>query len=82
MTGPHGAGLNSSQSNRMLALVSARKGSSVGAPHLLALHHVSYWVSYQPASRFPLFQGVAGAFLVLLSAIATVITASRLRSLG
>ena len=82
MTGPHGAVLNSSQSNRMLALVSASKGSSVGALHLLALHHVSYWVSYQPASRFPLFQGVAGTFLVLLAAIATVITARRLRNLG
>jgi len=82
MTGSHGAVLSSSQSSRMLALVSASKGSSVGALQLLALHHVSYWVSYQPASRFPLFQGVAGAFLVLLAAIATVITARQLRNLG
>lgn len=81
MTGSHGAILNPSQSNRMLALVNARKGSSVGALHLLALWHVAYWVSYQPASRFPLFQGVAGAFLILLGAIATVITARRLQIL-
>jgi len=65
-----------------MALVSAGKGSSGDALHLLALHDVSYWVSYQPASRFALFQGVAGAFLVLLAAIATVITARRLRHLA
>ena len=82
MTGPHGAVLSSSQSSRMLALVSASKGSSVGALQLLALHHVLYWVSYQPASRFPLFQGVGGLLLLTLAAIATVITASRLRHLA
>ncbi|MHB1554974.1 MAG: hypothetical protein ACYCSX_10820 [Acidimicrobiales bacterium] len=82
MTGSHGVVLSPSQSSRVMALVSASKGSSGDALHLLALHDVSYWVSYQPASRFALFQGVAGAFLVLLAAIATVITARRLRHLA
>ena len=82
MTGSHGVVLSPSQSSRVMALLSVSKGSSVGALHLLALHHVSYWVSYQPASRFALFQGVAGAFLVLLAAIATVLTARRLRHLA
>jgi hypothetical protein len=66
----------------MLALLSANKTSSGSSLHLLALHHVSYWVSYQPASRFPLFQGIAGAFLVLFAVVATVITARRLRHLA
>lgn len=82
MTGPHGRALSPKQSTRMLGLLSANKTSSGSALHLLALHHVSYWVSYQPASRFPLFQGIAGAFLVLFAVVATVITARRLRHLA
>lgn len=66
----------------MMALVSASQGSSVGALHLLALHHVSYLVSYQPASRFPLFQGAAALLVLGLAVIATVTTAGRLRHLA
>lgn len=82
MSGSHGAVLNPLQSSRMLALVSASKGNSVGALHLLALHHVSSWVSNEPASLLPLFHGIAGAFVVLPAAIATVITGRRLRHLA
>ena len=82
MTGPHGKALSPKQSTRMLALLSANKTSSGSALHLLALHHVSYWVSYQPASRFPLFQGIAGAILVLFAVVATMIAARRLRHLA
>jgi hypothetical protein len=31
----------------------------------LARHHYSFWISYQPASRYWLFQAVAGAVLVV-----------------
>lgn len=82
MTGPDGAVLSPSQTNRMLTLVSVNKTGRIGALHLLALHHVSYWVSYQPASRMPLFQGVAALLLLLLAAIATVLTVRRLRHLA
>ena len=60
----------------------ARRIPAVGTPQLLALHHVSYWVTYHPASRFPLLQGVAGLFLVMLAASAMVIRARRLRHLA
>ena len=40
----------------------------------MARNHISAWISYQPASRFWLFQSVAGAGLLL--AAAAVITAT------
>ncbi len=40
-----------------------------GADRFLASHHYRYWTTYQPVSRFWIFQSVAGAFLLLLSMI-------------
>jgi hypothetical protein len=37
----------------------------------LAAHHVSYWIGYQPASRYWLFQVAFAAILVLLAAAAS-----------
>lgn len=81
MTGPHGRLLGPSQSIRMLALLDAAKTSSVSAPRLLALHHVSYWVRFQPAWRDPIFQGVVGLLVLVLATIAILLTVHRLRHL-
>jgi ABC-2 family transporter protein len=40
-----------------------------GADRFLASHHYRYWTTYQPVSRFWIFQSVAAAFLLLLSLI-------------
>jgi hypothetical protein len=35
----------------------------------LSLHHEAFWVSYQPASRFWIFQGAEGGVLIVLAAL-------------
>jgi hypothetical protein len=44
------------------------------ADRFLASHHYRYWTTYQPVSRFWIFQSVAGAFLLLLSLILGAVT--------
>jgi hypothetical protein len=36
----------------------------------LSAHHVSYWIGYQPASRYWLFQGIIAAILLAVAAMA------------
>ena len=49
-----------------------------GPPRLptawLAQHHLTYWVSYQPASRFWLLQGLAAAVLLAAAALLAAAT--------
>lgn len=42
--------------------------------HWLAQHHLVHWVSYQPASRFWIFQGVGAACLLTLAVLAAAAT--------
>src|SRR5260370_6786195 len=52
--------------NRIPKAVLYRTGDQAWLP----AHHVSYWIGYQPASRYWLFQGVFAAILLALAAIA------------
>jgi hypothetical protein len=81
MTGSHGDVLSEKQSQSLLDLFSSTKGQATSARHLLALHHVSYWVSYQPTSHLWVLQGIMGAILLLLAILATLVVAHRLRHL-
>ena len=77
-TGPHGGTLGTTA---VTSLQNALYYSRVKNPaHWLAQHHVTYWVSYQPASRFWAFQGIEAATLAglaILLAAATVWLARR-----
>jgi hypothetical protein len=44
-------------------------GNPVGQTQWLSRHHEAYFVAYQPASRFWIFQGVEGAVLLGLAAL-------------
>ncbi len=81
MTGRHGDVLSQARSQELVNVLDANKGNGAGILHSLAVHHVSYWVSYQPATRYWIFQGIAGAILLVLGAVATAIVVRRLRHL-
>jgi hypothetical protein len=51
----------------------------VGPSHWLSDHHYIYWVSYQPASRFWIFQVIAAAILVVLAALLVFATVRLVR---
>jgi hypothetical protein len=55
--------------NNVLSQIEKAKDGQIDATRLLALHHDAFWVSYQPASRFWIFQGVEGAILIVLAAL-------------
>ena len=57
--GRHGNVLSQARSQTRVSAVDAIKGDSAAMLHFLAVHHVSYWVSYQPATRHWIFQGSA-----------------------
>ena len=54
--------------NNVLSQIEKEKNGQIDATRLLALHHDAFWVSYQPASRFWIFQGIQGAILIVLAA--------------
>jgi ABC-type transport system involved in multi-copper enzyme maturation permease subunit len=71
MTGPNGHVLsqNTVWSTLSRAENATQKNFSNNAvPNWLSLHHFTYWVSYQPPSRFWIFQFVAVVILVVLAA--------------
>jgi hypothetical protein len=73
-TGPSGSWLVRSWltgpgANNVLSQIEKAKDGQIDATRLLALHHDAFWVSYQPASRFWIFQGVEGAILIVLAAL-------------
>jgi hypothetical protein len=82
MTGRHGDVLSQARSRELVDVLNANKPNMAEILHFLAVHHVSYWVSYQPATRYWVFQGIAGAILLVLGAIATATVVSRLRHLA
>ncbi len=84
MTGRHGEILSQARAQGLVNALIASKGGTTSAAtrHFLAVHHVTYWVSYQPAAREWIFQGAAGVVLLALGAIATAVTARRLRHLA
>lgn len=58
---------------RMFMTIGSKSGGIIrsgsrAVPRWLSLHHDTFWVSYQPASRFWVFQGIEGAVLVAITA--------------
>lgn len=78
MTGPHGRVLGTLQAWRLYTEVYT-KGAG---PRSLSLHHVSFWVSFQPAGHYWIFQVVTGLVLVLLAVIMAMVVLRRLRRLA
>jgi hypothetical protein len=68
-------------SSRMIVHVSNAMPaiSAAGQLRWLARHHDAFWVTYQPASRFWLFQGVTDVILLLLALLLAAGTIRLLR---
>jgi hypothetical protein len=75
-TGPGGKRLDAAAANNVIGrMYGGPANGKVGPSRWLSVHHYIYWVSYQPASRFWLFQVTAAAILIgmaVLLAFATV----------
>ena len=70
VTGPGGRVLSTAVANNLyFRLGSTKRVGSFDPTRWLSLHHAAYWVSYQPASRFWIFQGVEGGVLVGLAVL-------------
>ena len=72
ITGPNGHVLSSTAANNVLGRAynaTEKNFASNAVPRWLSIHHFTYWVSYQPTSRFWVFQAVAGVILIGLAAL-------------
>jgi hypothetical protein len=69
-TGPGGKRLDASAASNVIGrMYGGPATGKVGPSRWLSVHHYIYWVSYQPASRFWVFQVIAAAILVVLAAL-------------
>lgn len=68
-TGPNGHILSASAANRVLYQALAPAGGSATTARWLSLHHYAYWVAYQPAARYWIFQGIEGAGVCALAVL-------------
>jgi hypothetical protein len=80
-TGPGGRVLGSEEANKVLDRVLAALGNdkSRAEMHWLSFHHFTYWVSYQPASRFWVFQGIEGMVVFVLAVLCGLATVGCIR---
>ena len=84
-TGPGGRVLGPAEANalqdRMYAPLSKIKAVDPenGISRWLSLHRDAFWLSYQPGSRFWIFQSVEGTVLIGLAVLLTVATLWRIR---
>ena len=72
ITGPNGHVLSTTAANNMLGRAydaTEKDFANSAVPRWLSIHHFTYWVSYQPASRYWVFQAVAGVILIGLAAL-------------
>jgi ABC-type transport system involved in multi-copper enzyme maturation permease subunit len=83
LTAPNGHVLSTAAANNVLGrayAATAKNFANNAAWQWLSVHHFTYWVSYEPASRFWVFQGIAGVILIGLAALfvfATIRTLAR-----
>jgi ABC-type transport system involved in multi-copper enzyme maturation permease subunit len=80
-TGPGGRVLSSKAANTVAVQLNrfdSKRGSSA-APRWLALHHYTYWVSYQPANHFWILQAFVGLVLLCISALCVLGTVRSIR---
>jgi ABC-type transport system involved in multi-copper enzyme maturation permease subunit len=74
-TGPRGHLLSSSTVVNLFDGLAADPSRSAQGPWpWLRMHHYAYWISYQPAGRFWLFQGAETAILLGLTVIVAAVT--------
>ena len=79
-TGPGGRVLGSEEANKVLDRVLAvGNDRSRAEMHWLSFHHYRYWVSYQPASRFWIFQGIEGVVVLVLAVLCGLATVRCIR---
>ena len=80
-TGPGGKRLSSAAANNVIGrMYDAVKGKVIVDPsRWLSVHHYIYWVGYQPASHFWIFQVIAAAILILLAALLALATVRLVR---
>lgn len=77
-TGPAGR-LSPAAANRIVAHMPARVASSDHVHAWLAARHLTYWIAYQPASRYLLFQWAEFGLLLAASAMLAVMTVAVVR---
>jgi hypothetical protein len=64
-TGPGGKRLDAAAADNIIGrMYNGASDGKVGPSRWLSVHHYIYWVSYQPASRFWIFQIIAAAILI------------------
>jgi len=68
LTGRGGGELSAPVANHALNRIEYGAKGSQDLTRLLALHHLTFWVSYQPADRLWIFQALEGALLIVLAA--------------
>jgi hypothetical protein len=74
LTGPGGQRLSPRAAGSLLNKVPEPVMRSVARSQAwVATRHISFWIGYQPASRYWLFQGAAAAILLALAAMASLI---------
>src|SRR5665213_2879766 len=82
-TGPGGHVLGIKAANRVSikvnSLFESLKGGTSAALRWLALHHYTYWVSYQPANHFWILQAVVGLVMLALTLLCVVAAARCIR---
>ena len=80
-TGPGGRVLSLKAANRVSVRVNSfdSKAGSTAAPKWLSLHHITYWVSYQPADHYWILQGVVGLVILALAFLCVFASARCIR---
>jgi hypothetical protein len=80
-TGPGGKRLDAAAASNVIGRMydDGPVNWKVGPSRWLSVHHYIYWVSYQPASRFWIFQVIAAAILVALAALLVLATVRLVR---
>jgi hypothetical protein len=73
-TGPGGHRLGSAAASRIVARVPEKVAMSGQWAGWLAARHLAYWVAYQPASRYWVFQFAEAVILLLAAALLLLLT--------
>jgi hypothetical protein len=82
-TGPDGRQLTNYQAGKLLSSMDSSSAGFVANPsQWLMSRHEAFWVSYQPASRYGLVQGLEGAVLIAVAIILVTVTVRTIRRLS
>jgi hypothetical protein len=79
-TGPGGKRLSTAAAYNVIGrMYGGPANGKVGPSRWLSAHHYIYWVSYQPASRFWVFQIIAAVILIILAVLLAFATVRLVR---